>query len=325
MFRKANLQIIYHKNSNYIPLRFKKPINVKCFMIKKIDSTIGHWILLLMLSLIWGSSFILIKKGLEAFNFEQVATLRIFIAFIFLAVLGRKFYLNIPIKKLWPLILTGFIGNGIPPFLFSKAQTYLDSGIVGILNVLTPLFTIFIGILFYNLKIKMVNYLGIAFGIVGTVYLLLPQTEQLNDKTIYYSLIVILGTVCYGWSANIIKANLEELDAIQIATISYTFIGPWAGIYLLNSDFLEILQNHPKALASLGYIAILAIMGSALSVIAFNKLIKMTGPLFATSCTYMIPIVAIIWGISDKEIITAQHIFGFIIIISGVYLVNKRS
>ncbi len=132
-------------------------------MIKKIDSTLGHWMLLLMLSLIWGSSFILIKKGLEAFNYEQVATLRIFIAFIFLAVMGRKFYPNIPIKKLWPLILTGFIGNGIPPFLFSKAQTYLDSGIVGILNVLTPLFTIFIGILFYNLKIKMVNYLVVLF------------------------------------------------------------------------------------------------------------------------------------------------------------------
>ena len=314
----------------------KKPLNqylcvlgnsylTNMFMLKKIDSTLGHWILLLMLSLIWGSSFILIKRGLEAFSYEQVATLRIFIAFLFLAILGRKFYLNIPKKKLWPLFLTGVIGNGIPPFLFSKAQTYLDSGIVGILNVLTPLFTIFIGILFYNLKVKIVNYLGIAFGIIGTLYLLLPQTEQLNDKTLYYSLIVILGTACYGWSANIIKAHLGELDAIQITTITFTFVGPWAGIYLLCGDFLEIMQSHPKALASFSYITILAIMGSALSVIAFNKLIKMTGPLFATSCTYMIPIVAIIWGISDKEIITVHHIIGFVIILGGIYLVNKRT
>ena len=294
-------------------------------MLKKIDSKLGHWIILIMLSIIWGSSFMLIKRGLDAFSYEQVATLRIFIAFIFLTVLGRKFYTNFPTKKLWPLFLTGFIGNGIPPFLFSKAQTYLDSGIVGILNVLTPLFTIFIGILFYNLKVKIVNYLGIALGIIGTIYLLLPQTEQLDDKTLYYSLIAILGTACYGWSANIIKAHLEELDAIQITTISFSFVGPWAGIYLLCGDFLEIMQRHPKAISSFSYIAILAIMGSALSVIAFNKLIKMTGPLFATSCTYIIPIVAIIWGVSDKEIITIHHIIGFVIILGGIYLVNKRT
>lgn len=294
-------------------------------MLKKIDSKLDHWIILIMLSIIWGSSFMLIKRGLDAFSYEQVATLRIFTAFIFLTVLGRKFYTNFPTKKLWPLFLTGFIGNGIPPFLFSKAQTYLDSGIVGILNVLTPLFTIFIGILFYNLKVKIVNYLGIALGIIGTIYLLLPQTEQLDDKTLYYSLIAILGTACYGWSANIIKAHLEELDAIQITTISFSFVGPWAGIYLLCGDFLEIMQNHPKAISSFSYIAILAIMGSALSVIAFNKLIKMTGPLFATSCTYIIPIVAIIWGVSDKEIINKHDIIGFVIILGGIYLVNKRT
>mgnify|MGYP003312456137 FL=1 len=135
-------------------------------MLKKFDSKLGHWIILIMLSVIWGSSFILIKRGLDAFSFEQVATLRIFIASIFLAVLGRKFYTSIPIKKLWPIFCTGVIGNGIPPFLFSKAQTYLDSGIVGILNVLTPLFTVFIGIIFYKLKVKIFNYLGIVLGII---------------------------------------------------------------------------------------------------------------------------------------------------------------
>ena len=294
-------------------------------MFKKLDSKLGHWIILLILSVIWGSSFILIKRGLDAFSFEQVATIRIFIASIFLAIIGRKYYINIPIKKIWPLFLTGVIGNGIPPFLFSKAQTYIDSGIVGILNVLTPLFTILIGILFYNLKVKTINYLGVALGIIGTIYLLLPQSDELNDKTFYYCILAILGTACYGWSANILKANLEDLNAIQISTISFSFIGPWAGIYLFCGNFLEIMRSHPKALNSLISVAILAIMSSAIAVIIFNKLIKMTGPLFATSCTYIIPIVAIIWGISDKEIITINHIIGFVIILGGVYLVNKRT
>ena len=294
-------------------------------MLKKVDSKLGHWVILIILSVIWGSSFILIKRGLDAFSYEQVATLRIFIASIFLAILGRKFYYNIPKKKFWPLFLTGVIGNGIPPFLFSKAQTYIDSGIVGILNVLTPFFTILIGILFYKLKVKLINYVGVVLGIIGTIYLFIPQSEHLNDKTLYYCLLAILGTACYGWSANILKANLEELNTIQISTISFSFIGPWAGIYLFCGDFLEIMHSHPKALNSLGYIAVLAIMGSAIAVIIFNKLIKMTEPLFATSCTYIIPIIAIIWGISDNEIITKHDIIGFMIILGGVYLVNKRT
>ena len=294
-------------------------------MLKKVNGKLGHWIILIILSVIWGSSFILIKRGLDAFSFQQVASLRIFIASIFLAVIGRKYFINFPIKKLWPLLLTGVIGNGIPPFLFSKAQTYIDSGIVGILNVLTPLFTILIGILFYNLKVKIINYLGVSLGIIGTIYLLLPQPEQLNDKTLYYCTLAILGTACYGWSANIIKANLEELNAVQITTISFSFIGPWAGIHLFCGNFLEIMQSHPKALNSLGSVIILAIMSSAIAVIIFNELIKMTEPLFATSCTYIIPIIAIIWGISDDEIITTHHIIGFVIILVGIYLVNKRT
>jgi len=294
-------------------------------MIKRIDSPLGHWVLLLILSLIWGSSFILMKRGLDAFSFEQVAALRLFMAFLFVAWIGRKFYRNIPTDKLWQLFLAGVIGNGIPPFLFTKAQTYLDSGIVGILNVLVPLFTLFIGVIFYNLKVKLLNYIGIVIGIIGTIYLLLPDIQELNEKALLYSLMVVVATACYGWSANIIKAHLQELSALQITTITFTFVGPWAGIYLFSGDFLEIMQTHPKAWSSFGYTAILAILGSALSVIAFNKLIKMTGAIFATSCTYIIPIVAILWGVIDNEIITAHHISGFMIIIAGVYLVNKRN
>ena len=294
-------------------------------MFKKIDSPIGHWSLLLLLSLIWGSSFILMKRGLEAFSFGQVAALRLFIAFVFLAVLGREFYKSIPKEKLWFLFLTGLIGNGIPALLFTKSQTFLDSGIVGILNVLTPLFTLFIGLFFFNLKVKLINYVGIGIGMVGAIYLLYPDIQDINDKVLLYSLMAISATVCYGLSTNIIKTHLQELNSLQITTIAFSFIGPWAGIYLFSSDFIQVMNSHPKAWSSLGYTAILAIIGTALSVIAFNKLIKMTGTLFATSCTYIIPIVAILWGFIDGETITSHHISGFVIISAGVYLVNKRS
>jgi drug/metabolite transporter (DMT)-like permease len=294
-------------------------------MLKKINTPIGHWSLLIALSFVWGSSFILIKRGLETFSYEQVAALRLFIAFVFLAFLGRKHYKSVPKNKLWPLFLTGLIGNGIPAFLFTKSQTFLDSGLVGILNVLTPLCTLFIGLFFYHLKVKLVNYVGIAIGMIGTVYLLLPDIQEFNETTLLYSCLVLLATVCYGWSTNIIKANLHELNAVQITTVAFTFLGPWAGLYLFSTDFVEIMQTNPRAWASLGYISILAIIGTAISVIVFNQLIKMTGALFATSCTYIIPIVAILWGLLDQEQITTHHIGGFLIILGGVYLVNKRA
>jgi drug/metabolite transporter (DMT)-like permease len=136
---------------------------------------------------------------------------------------------------------------------------------------------------------------------------------------------VLVATACYGWSANIIKAHLQQLNAVQITTLSLIFIGPWAGIYLFTAgNFVEVMQSHPKAWSSLGYIAVLAITCSVLSVIAFNELIKMTNALFATSCTYIIPFVAILWGVLDNETITVHQLTGFAIIIAGIYLVNKR-
>lgn len=293
-------------------------------MLKKIDTPLGHWIILLSLSLVWGSSFILMKRGLDAFSFEQVAALRLLIAFLCVALLGWKFYRKIPLNSIWALFGTGLIGSAIPAFLFSKAETYLESGLVGMLNVLTPLFTLLIGVLFYKLEVKYAHYLGAFIGVLGTVFLLLPDLQELNGKVLQYSSIVIVATACYGWSANIIKAHLQDLNALQITTLSLTFIGPWAGIYLFSGDFMDVMQNHPKAWSSFGYTALLAISSSALSVIAFNKLIKMTGAVFATSCTYFISIIAILWGILDNEVITMHQIGGFAIIIGGVYLVNKR-
>lgn len=294
-------------------------------MLKKIDTPLGHWSLLIILSTVWGSSFILMKRGLDAFSFEQVAALRLFLAFIFLAIIGRKFYTALPKNKLWALFLTGIIGNGIPAFLFTKSETFLDSGLVGILNVLTPLFTLFIGLFFFKMKVKPINYLGIVIGLAGAIYLLLPDIQELNEKVLLYSLMVIGATFCYGLSTHIIKSYLQKLSALQVTTLAFTFIGPWAGVYLFSGNFIEVMQTHPKAWNSLGYTAILAIIGSAICVIVFNKLLKMTGALFATSCTYIIPIVAILWGVLDNEIITSHHITGFLIILAGVYLINKRN
>ena len=291
---------------------------------KKLNINKQNWVLLIIISLIWGSSFILIKKGLESFSFDQVATLRIFIASSFLSIFGFKYFFKIPRNKILPLFLNGLLGNGIPSFLFSKSEMYIDSGVVGILNVLTPLFTVLIGVLFFKVLVKPINYIGIVLGLIGVIILISPNKFQLDLNNLKYISFAILGTILYGLSTNIIKEYLSDLNILQIATISFFTIGPISGVYLFNTDFIYIMKNDINAINSFLFVSILAIFGSALSILAFNKLVINSGPVFATSCTYFIPIVAMIWGLIDNEKISLHHILGLVIILLGVYLVNKK-
>ena len=283
---------------------------------------VNNYLMLLLLAFIWGSSFILMKKGLVAFDFIQVASLRIIIAFLFLIpflpraikLLKRRHYL--------PLLVAALIGNGMPAFLFAKAQTQLDSALVGILNSSVPLFTFFIAFFFFNIKVSKTNFLGIVLGFLGVLFLgsnAFSQAFELNR----YVLLVVLATFFYAISINVIKRDLQDLPASSIAALAFLIIAPLAIIIVLQNGFLHILEVHPYAYQSLVYIAILAILGTAMAVIIFNRLLSSSSVLFTSSITYLIPIVAIFWGIYDGEYITSYHILGFVIILSGVYLVNK--
>ena len=186
---------------------------------------------------------------------------------------------------------------------------YIDSGVVGILNVLTPLFTVLIGVLFFKVIVKPINYIGIVLGLIGVIILISPNKFQLDLNNLKYISFAILGTMLYGLSTNIIKEHLSDLNILQIATISFFTIGPISGVYLFNTDFIYIMKNDINAINSFLFVSILAIFGSALSILAFNKLVINSGPVFATSCTYFIPIVALIWGLIDNEqILSLIHI-----------------
>lgn len=284
------------------------------------------WFYLILLSLIWGSSFILMKEGLVAFTSDEVAALRITIAFIALSPFLIRHYKNINFKKDWPgLLIMGAFGNLIPAFLFTAAETQISSSLTGMLNALTPLFTILLGVLIFKTKVQKFQIIGVAIGLIGAVCLLGFGNDSGETKNINYSLLVVAATFCYAVSVNGIKKYLSHVNSVAASIGAFTLIGPISLVYLFSAtDFQTHLIQNPQGLASFGFVALLAIFGTAISVIIFNSLIKLSGIVFASSCTYLIPVVAIGWGLLDGESVSITQLFSMGIIILGLWLINKK-
>ena len=286
------------------------------------NKKIWQWIIFLILSLIWGSSFILMKRGLDAFTSNQVAAFRIFISYLAFFPIAIKHFNKIKKENIISLLIIGFIGNAIPAMLFTKAQTRIDSSLAGMLNSLTPMFTLFVGLLFYKSRILLINIAGILLGLIGAIGLV-NNGQNIFSGDNSYAIFIVIATIFYGISANEVKFKLPGMSGITIAALSFFFIGPFAGIYLLFTDLSGAL-NSDVFLQSLGYIAILAIFGSFFAVMLFNTLIIYTSAIFASSVTYIIPLIAIMWGVFDGEPFTINNLLWISVIMVGIYLVNKR-
>jgi drug/metabolite transporter (DMT)-like permease len=282
------------------------------------------WVLLILLSIVWGSSFILIKKGLTIFPALQVASIRILSASLFMIPFTVSWLKQINKKHLPLIFISGFLGSFIPAILFSVAQTQLDSAVTGIVNSLTPVFVLLIGVLFYKQKMTLLVVVGLVLAIAGSIILMFYGSEG-NQGFNYFALFIVAATILYGINVNILKFNLSDLNPIAISSISIFFIGPFAAIQLfVLSDFTIRLGAGGDALITLGYLSILGVIGTSLALMLFNVLIKMTTPLFSSSVTYLIPIVAVTWGLIDGEKLLFVHYMSMGIIIFGVFLTNKK-
>ncbi len=219
----------------------------------------------------------------------------------------------------------GTFGNLLPAFLFTKAETGISSSLAGILNSLTPLFTLLLGVIIFKARTRLINVLGLLIGFAGAVGLMTVGKNVDISNNLAYGSYILLATVFYGFSVNIIKSNLGAVNSVTATVWAMMFIGPVAGVYVFGfTDFTTRLTTHPAALESLGYICLLAIFGTALSVIIFNILIRNTNALFASSVTYLIPIVAMGWGVVEGDSILPLHFVWIGLILFGVYLVNKK-
>ena len=278
---------------------------------------------LILLSAIWGSSFILIKKGLLAYSPVQVGTLRIFFAFIVLLPIAIKNIRSLFRENWKKLLILGMISNLVPAVLFAIAETNMSSSLAGMLNSLTPVFTIIIGVIFYKVRINIPLAIGLTFGLLGSIILsLIGGDGELGNFNIY-ALYVITATILYGLSGNLIKSFVDKIDPITLVSLTMLTVGPISLIILLSTDFLNQTLTHPDALFSIISIFILGSVGTAFALGLLNKLIKKTSAVFASSTTYLIPVAAIGWGIIDNEALFPLHFVGMGIIIFGIFLINK--
>lgn len=275
------------------------------------------------LAIIWGSSFILMKRGMETFTDMEVAALRVFIAFLVLLPISIPNLKHLKGKFLFPLICSGILGNALPAFLFTKAQTVIPSSLSGMLNSLTPLLTLLAGVLFFGIKTNRMNVAGVLIGLIGAMGLLFNGRAAFVNAEILHGSLVILATLCYAFSVNIIKIYLRDLNAAIITSVALFIVGPFCGIYLFSTDFLSSFGKE-NAFTNFGYIVLLGVIGTSVSVIIFNFLIKKTSAVFASSVTYFIPVVAIAWGTFDGEVISLMQVLWIAVILSGVYMVNMK-
>jgi len=279
--------------------------------------------ILLLLAFVWGSSFILMKIGLKSFSSEQAAGIRMLLASLVLLPYSIKNLQFLKKKDLKSLLIAGFIGSFIPAFLFTKAQTQIDSALAGMLNSLTPVFTLIVGMLFHKTKFKWLQMLGLIMGLTGAIGLITSGEDFSLGKINSYALLIVLATIFYAININEIKTKLSHLTGVQITSLAFFFTGPAALIYLATTNFKPVLQSpnwpvHLLALSALG------IIGTAVAMLLMNSLIRNSSAVYASSVTYIIPVFAIFWGVIDGEHISILHLTCMSFILLGVYLTNKK-
>jgi drug/metabolite transporter (DMT)-like permease len=281
--------------------------------------------LLLILALIWGTSFILMKKGLVVFAPGEVASIRVTVAGLILLPLAIMKWKEIRSTHTSKLLLSGLMGVFIPAFLFTAAQKHIDSSVAGILNTLSPLWTMIMGAVVYKLTFSRASVIGILIGLSGTVLLMVSRTGGEVTGFNLYGLLIVLACGFYGLNLNYIKFKITDLGSLTITSISVALVAPLAALYLFGfTDFTEKLSTVPGAWTAFGYVALLALMSTAIAVSIFNKLVKMTTPLFASTVTYIMPIVSVGWGVLDGEQLFISHFIGMGAILGGVYLANRK-
>jgi drug/metabolite transporter (DMT)-like permease len=289
---------------------------------KKLPKSFAGWLLFILLSVIWGSSFILMKAGMKTLSAYQVATLRILSAAIVLLPFAAKAIKNIQRNKISYIIFSGLFGSFFPAYLYCIAETRIDSSLAAILNSLTPIFTIIVGVSFFKFKASPKKIIGVIIGFIGLVLLLFATKEKIYFNDILYSLLVVIATVSYALNVNIVSHYLHNTSSLQIASLAFSFLLIPALLILIVTGYFDLpLLNTANFTSTLAAVT-LGIIGTAIASVLFYMLVKKEGPLFSSLVTYGIPVIAVVWGFIYGERITFAEIGCLAIILCGVCIVN---
>ena len=282
------------------------------------------WGTLIILSIIWGSSYILIKKGLTGLTPVQLGSLRVIITTILIAPLGYNKIKHIPKNKMKWVAVSAFVGSFFPAYLFAFAETEISSSVTAVMVSLTPLFTLLISVIIFGEELLKKQVIGVIIGFLGIVVLI--NNEFLSSSfNLLYVMFIVLAAFCYAVNANLLKYKLPNIPALGIVFMSFLFMFIPAFIVLFFSDFpFSDFTSDPLILESIIYIVILALFGTAIAKVMYIKLLAISSPVFSVSTTYLMPVVAIFWGLLDGEEFKLTQFIGTSIILIGVYLVTKK-
>lgn len=287
------------------------------------------WGLLLVLAAIWGTSFILMKKGLAVFSALELGACRVSVAALLLLPFALRHVGRVERSRFKWLALSGVVGTLLPAFLFAYAETRLASGLAGVLNALTVVFTLLLGALLFGQRLTGLRVLGIGLGLAGTVVMLLlggsgGDAAPAGAGNAWYGGYIVAATLGYGLSVNVIKCQLGGIKPMAVTAVLLLLIGgPALAYLLLGTAFLHKLAAVPGAWAAFGYIALLAALSTAVAMVLFNRLIQQSTALFASSSTYLIPVVALAWGALDGEAFNGWHLLGMAVILAGVLIIHR--
>lgn len=264
------------------------------------------------------------KKALLGLTPVQVGALRILITAFFLLLIGFKSLKKIK-KEQWKYVFySALLGTLFPSFLYAFAIHKIDSSIASILNSLTPFNTLLVGTLVFGFLFQKKQIIGILVGLVGTLILILKGADLNPNQNYWFALLPIISSIGYAFNVNIIKKYLQDLEPLAITTGNFVLIIVPALIVLGTTGFFTSFELNETTEPALFYIGVLAVVGTGFAKIMFNKLIQISSPIFSSSVTYLIPIVAVIWGILDGEKLSVIQLIAGVIILFGVYLVNKK-
>ena len=210
--------------------------------------TLLSWGILLLLGLVWGSSYILIKKSLIAFSPVQVACLRLSISAIAFFPVFIYHLRTIDWSKLKYLIIVGVSGSALPAILFSTAQTEISSSIAGVLSSLTPLFTLIVGVLFFGAATAWGKVTGILVGLFGAIVLIAFGQSAGIEGNPWYGILILIGCIAYAVSTNTVKTHLQDMSSFKISAATFFIVGLPCLIFY----YLPILYNWCRRMSMVG-------------------------------------------------------------------------
>jgi drug/metabolite transporter (DMT)-like permease len=289
-----------------------------------VSLSLKKWGTLVILSLIWGSSYILIKKGLTGLTPIQLGSLRVIVTTIIIAPIGYQKIKHIPRQKMKWVALSAFVGSFFPAYLFAFAETEISSSITAVMVSLTPLFTLLISVFVFGEELLKKQVFGVLIGFTGIIVLINNELFS-SSFNILYIMFIVLAAFCYAINANVLKYKLSNIPALGIVFMSFLFMFIPAFIILCFSDFpFSDFASDSLIIESIIYIVILALFGTAIAKVLYIKLLAISTPVFSVSTTYLMPVVAIFWGLLDGEEFKLTQFTGTAIILLGVYLVTKK-